>query len=469
MEPGSNLANAVRIPQREEQYLKSTGIDQVLSNLVSQLFIHKPEDAIDFMINYLQHTKVEQQQQQQQRSHSISFSGASSSSSSFSSSSFSSTSSPVGSSSTVITLQVNGGSPQSTTGEEEDNGTVEMEQDKKSSNNHHHHLDQSGEYHGREDMQVTSPDGGPVDIDPTLSGNRSLQRRRMAISSEPVDLSGFDTDLPGNGVPNTPKSPETLQALEEALRTNVLFAHLEEDERRQVFDAMIEVKFNANDIIIQQGDEGDNFYVVESGECEIWIAKEGYSPLRVSVVREGGSFGELALIYGTQRAATVKAATDVTLWAIDRVTYRRILMGATIKKRKMYEGFLEKVPILAPLNHWERLTVADALEPELYHDGEVIIRQGERGDSFFIIVDGETKVSQVNEQGEVEVARLYPSSYFGEIALLTDRPRAATVTAIGNVKVVKMDRDRFNRVMGPCEEILRRNMEIYNQYISTKI
>ncbi len=44
-------------------------------------------------------------------------------------------------------------------------------------------------------------------------------------------------------------------------------------------------------------------------------------------------------------------------------------------------------------------------------------------------------MSQVNEQGEVEVARLYPSSYFGEIALLTDRPRAATVTAIGNVKV----------------------------------
>jgi hypothetical protein len=43
--------------------------------------------------------------------------------------------------------------------------------------------------------------------------------------------------------------------------------------------------------------------------------------------------------------------------------------------------------IAAPLNHWERLTVADALEPELYHDGEVIIRQGERGDSFFIIVD----------------------------------------------------------------------------------
>lgn len=58
-----------------------------------------------------------------------------------------------------------------------------------------------------------------------------------------------------------------------------------------------------------------------------------------------GSFGELALIYGTPRAATVKAKTDVKLWAIDRDTYRRILMGSTIRKRKLYEEFLSKVNI----------------------------------------------------------------------------------------------------------------------------
>jgi len=43
-------------------------------------------------------------------------------------------------------------------------------------------------------------------------------------------------------------------------------------------------------------------------------------------ISEGGSFGELALIYGTPRAATVKAKTDVKLWGIDRLSYRRILM-----------------------------------------------------------------------------------------------------------------------------------------------
>ena len=63
-------------------------------------------------------------------------------------------------------------------------------------------------------------------------------------------------------------------------------------------------------------------------------------------ISDTGSFGELALIYGTPRAATIKAKTDVKLWAIDRDTYRRILMGSTIRKRKLYESFLEKVSIL---------------------------------------------------------------------------------------------------------------------------
>ncbi len=68
---------------------------------------------------------------------------------------------------------------------------------------------------------------------------------------------------------------------------------------------------------------------------------------RVLTIGEGGSFGELALIYGTPRAATVKAgAHDVKLWGIDRDSYRRILMGSTIRKRKMYEEFLSKVSIL---------------------------------------------------------------------------------------------------------------------------
>lgn len=70
----------------------------------------------------------------------------------------------------------------------------------------------------------------------------------------------------------------------------------------------------------------------------------------VTTIGECSSFGELALIYGTPRAATVKAKTDVKLWSLLGETYRRILMDSTIRKRKMYEEFLSKVSILGRFN-----------------------------------------------------------------------------------------------------------------------
>ena len=65
----------------------------------------------------------------------------------------------------------------------------------------------------------------------------------------------------------------------------------------------------------------------------------------------------------------------------------------------------------------------------------------------------------------MEVGRLGPSEYFGEIALLLDRPRAATVAARGPLMCVKLDRARFERVLGPCSDILKRNMLQYNSYV----
>jgi len=218
----------------------------------------------------------------------------------------------------------------------------------------------------------------------------------------------------------------------------------------------------AGDTIITQGEEGDNFYVIHSGEVEFFVNGE-----KVATVKDGGSFGELALIYGTPRAATAKAKTDVKLWALDRDTYRRILMGSTMRKRKMYDELLSKVKILEDLDKWERLTVADALEPVTFPEGTIIVEQGDPGDEFFVIVEGQAEVYQRrNEHSEPEqVGLLGPSDYFGEIALLLDRPRAATVVAKTQLKCVKMDRARFERVMGPCGDILKRNISNYNSYV----
>ncbi|KAH7643462.1 protein kinase, cAMP-dependent, regulatory subunit type 1 isoform X1 [Dermatophagoides farinae] len=263
-----------------------------------------------------------------------------------------------------------------------------------------------------------------------------------------------------------PKDDKTMASLSKTVEKNVLFQHLDGNQRTDVFNAMFPVHHKAGEYIMRQGDEGDNFYIIDEGTVEVYVNDQ-----LVTTVSEGGSFGELALIYGTPRAATIQAKTDVKLWAIDRDTYRRILMGQFIKKRKMYEEFLSKVKILESLDYYERLTVADALTPVEFADGDIITKQGETGDEFYIIEEGTAVVLQRRspDAPEEEVGRLGRSDYFGEIALIFNRPRAATVKAQGPLKCLKLDRDCFERLLGPCVDILKRNLENYNSLISLSV
>jgi len=229
------------------------------------------------------------------------------------------------------------------------------------------------------------------------------RERRGAVSAEPYK----EEDATSYVKTVIPKDYATMQALSKAIQTNLLFSHLDDNEKSDIFDAMQPFNYKEGETIIQQGEEGDFFYIIDQGDVEVYVNNKC-----VTAISDGGSFGELALIYGTPRAATIKAKTDCKLWAIDRKvslfvfllllffnrlivfrflkTYRRILMGSTIKKRKMYEEFLSKVKILQELDQWERLTVADALETVQFNDGESIVEQGEKGNDFFIIVEGNT-------------------------------------------------------------------------------
>ncbi|NWU57049.1 KAP0 kinase, partial [Dromas ardeola] len=307
----------------------------------------------------------------------------------------------------------------------------------------------------------------PPPMNPVVKG----RRRRGAISAEVYT----EEDAASYVRKVIPKDYKTMAALAKAIEKNVLFAHLDDNERSDIFDAMFPVTYIAGETVIQQGNSQDTVGLGLSPctALQVYVNNEW-----ATSVGEGGSFGELALIYGTPRAATVKAKTNVKLWGIDRDSYRRILMasifladGSTLRKRKMYEEFLSKVSILESLDKWERLTVADALEPVQFEDGQKIVVQGEPGDEFFIILEGTAAVLQRRSENEefVEVGRLAPSDYFGEIALLMNRPRAATVVARGLLKCVKLDRPRFERVLGPCSDILKRNIQQYNSFVSLSV
>lgn len=224
---------------------------------------------------------------------------------------------------------------------------------------------------------------------------------------------------------------------------------------------MFEKPLRAGDLIIQQGNPGDFFYVIDHGEFDIIINEE-----KVGSYKEEGSFGELALMYNTPRAATIKATTDAVVWCVDRLTFRKTVNSHNYRKRRLYESFIRSVPLLSTLSPFEVSRVADCLEPVEYLDGQVIIRQGERGHLFYIIVEGIVAITlkQSNDGPVVDVGTLGAGKYFGELALIHDAPRAATVAAVGPVKCVSLDAKAFTRLLGSLMDLLKRNMETYAKY-----
>lgn len=252
------------------------------------------------------------------------------------------------------------------------------------------------------------------------------------------------------------KSEPQRAMLHSALKHILLFRNLELEQLDQCIDAMFEVRVSKGDFVINQGDDGDNFYVIESGKF-----KASIGPKVVKSYDGAGSFGELALMYNVPRAASVQAETDGQLWGMDRKTFRKIVLRSAYYKRQEYEGFLESVPMLKMLEKGEQLNVADALQPKHFNAGQMIIKQGDHANGMYFIEEGECKV--LRDDKEVNV--LKKGDYFGELALLTHKPRAASVVAVGYVKAVFLDVEAFERLLGPCMDIMKRNVDEYEKQL----
>ena len=145
----------------------------------------------------------------------------------------------------------------------------------------------------------------------------------------------------------------------------------------------------------------------------------------------GDAFGELALLYNAPRAATIKAKTNAQLWVLDRNTFNYIVKDATSKKHDMYEDFLKEVKVLGSMDHYERSKLATVIKEQKFKPGEAIIRQGEAGDTFYLIIEGEAVAKKVLQEGQEakEVYHYKSGEYFGELALLKNEPRAASIIA----------------------------------------
>ncbi|CCK71698.1 cAMP-dependent protein kinase regulatory subunit BCY1 KNAG_0H02830 [Huiozyma naganishii CBS 8797] len=270
--------------------------------------------------------------------------------------------------------------------------------------------------------------------------------RRTSVSGETLHPNLFDDWVPEH---YKEKSSEQLHRLEKSIGKNFLFNKLDADSKRLVINCLEEKHVAKDAIIIKQGEEGDYFYIVENGTVEFYVGDH-----RVSTSGPGSSFGELALMYNNPRAATVVATSDCILWALDRLTFRKILLGNSFKKRVMYDDLLKSIPVLKSLTTYERSKLADALDTQIFEPGSTIIREGESGENFYLIEYGEVEVSK---KGEGVVNTLHKGDYFGEIALLKDIPRQATIRTTKRTKVASLGKSGFERLLGPALDVLKLN------------
>mmetsp|Transcript_18491 Transcript_18491/g.40011 ORF Transcript_18491/g.40011 Transcript_18491/m.40011 type:complete len:769 (-) Transcript_18491:75-2381(-) len=260
------------------------------------------------------------------------------------------------------------------------------------------------------------------------------------------------------------KTDAVRSLIYDAIKPNVLFEHDSKEEILQIIDVFKPHTYSKGETIIKQGDEGSEFYVVESGELNIHVTVKGdndvggeESEVKVGNYSTGSAFGELALIFGSPRAATITATGDCKLWSIERMAYRSVI------SQLRYEQHLEKSAFLKTCtfdnqqfssifdgSQIEDLTIATKVDH--YEAGEVILREGEMGDTFYIVKSGNIvyyKKGDMERQGTIEEKKA-----FGTTSLLKGVVSSCTYKANSPVTVFYLTRKDFEAIMGTMQNVL---------------
>jgi cAMP-dependent protein kinase regulator len=287
-----------------------------------------------------------------------------------------------------------------------------------------------------------------------LKSEASMGKARASVSAEAY---GQWNQKKVFEAPVYPKTDDQKARLKSTLSKSFMFSELDAPDLETLIMAMEERNFTAGTKVIEEGESGDYLFVIEKGTLECVKVIDGQSKV-VKTCSDGDVFGELALLYNCPRAADVMAKTTCICWQLDRDTFNNIVKDAAVKRREKYDQFLQSVTLLSTIDAYERSQIADALKVESYQCGQTIVKQDDPGSNFYILETGTLYALK----DDARVKDYKPGDYFGELALLKNQPRAASIVVSSDTaRVLCMTRASFTKMLGTLHELLNSRVNAY--------
>ena len=204
--------------------------------------------------------------------------------------------------------------------------------------------------------------------------------------------------------------------------------------------------------IVRQGERGDQFFVIAVGQAAVFVRERG-EDMRMNELGVGDYFGERALLGDGVRRATVRSVTPLKVLAFPANVFWKELAGTMAWETRLRTALgererLQGLPVFAGMGSRQLDLLAVKLQVREVDAGETLVRQGDPGDTFFIVREGELEVLVSGNGARRRANVLKQGDFFGEVALLYNVPRTATVRARSKASVWQLGRQDFRDLVG---------------------
>ncbi len=248
-----------------------------------------------------------------------------------------------------------------------------------------------------------------------------------------------------------------MELTHEDLKNYTYFSGLSDSSLQVLAERIRTVNIPAGSVIVKEGSVGDSFYFVKEGELVVTKKTTSGLDARLSVVRSGQGFGEMALLTCSIRSSSVHTITDCALYELPKKYFEEVLLHESAFKERLNRrsedlSQITKIKTLQPfalLDPEKMCAVMEAMTEEDYASGQNIVIQGDKGNAYYIIKSGRVAVLKKKKGEEVscQIAELGEGEAFGEEALIRDDPRNATCQALDATTVFVLQKKDFNQIV----------------------